>query len=61
MALAHTLLIIVYHMLAREVDYQELGGTYFDDLDRDKKEKRLVRQLERMGFEVALTPALPEE
>jgi transposase len=60
-ALAHTLLIIVYHMLAREEDYQELGGTYFDGLDRDKKEKSLVRQLERLGFEVALTPAPSQE
>lgn len=59
-ALAHTLLIIVYHMLAHQEDYQELGGTYFDQLDRDKKEKSLVRQLERLGFEVALTPAPPQ-
>jgi transposase len=56
-ALAHTILIIVYHVLAHEEEYQELGSTYFDQLDRDKKEKRLVRQLERLGFEVALTPA----
>jgi len=56
-ALAHTLLIIVYHLLAQEEAYQELGGTYFDKLDREKKEKHLVRQLEKLGFEVALTPA----
>ena len=59
-ALAHTLLIIVYHVLAHEEEYQELGGTYFDELDRDKKEKSLVRQLQRLGFEVALTPAPPQ-
>ncbi len=58
-ALAHTLLIIIYHMLAQEEEYQELGGTYFDELDREKKEQRLVRQLERLGFEVALTPVAP--
>jgi transposase len=57
--LAHTLLIIIYHMLAQEEEYQELGGTYFDELDREKKEQRLVRQLERLGFEVALTPVAP--
>jgi len=55
-ALAHTLLIIAYHVLARKQEYQELGGTYFDELDREQKEKRLVRQLEKLGFEVALTP-----
>ena len=59
-ALAHTLLIMVHHVLAHEEEYQELGGTYFDELDRDKKEKRLVRQLERLGFEVALTPVPPQ-
>jgi transposase len=58
-ALAHTLLIIVYHLLAHEQEYQELGGTYFDELDRVKKEKSLVRQLKRLGFEVALTPPSP--
>jgi len=55
-ALAHTLLIIVYHLLAQKEEYQDLGGTYFDELDREQKEKRLVRQLEKLGFEVALTP-----
>ncbi|HLJ36668.1 MAG TPA: hypothetical protein VKU38_23630 [Ktedonobacteraceae bacterium] len=33
-ALAHTLLIIVYHLLAQKEEYQDLGGTYFDELDR---------------------------
>jgi transposase len=56
-ALAHTLLIIVYHLLAQEEHYQDLGGTYFDELEREKKEQRLVRQLEQLGFEVSLTPA----
>lgn len=60
-ALAHTLLIMVSHLLAHEEQDQELGGTYFDELDRDKKEKSLVRQLERLGFEVALTPPPPQE
>lgn len=59
-ALAHTLLIIVYHLLVHEEDYQELGGAYFDELDREQKEKRLVRQLEKLGFEVALTPTLSQ-
>jgi len=59
-ALAHTLLIIVYHLLAQEEKYQDLGGTYFDALDREKQEQRLVRQLEKLGFEVSLTPAVSQ-
>lgn len=55
-ALGHTLLIIIYHMLAEKKEYEELGGDYLDQLDRQGKEKRLVRQLEKLGFEVSLTP-----
>jgi transposase len=55
-ALAHTLLIIVYHLLAQEEEYRELGGTYFNEFDQEKKERQLVRQLEKLGFEVTLTP-----
>jgi transposase len=58
-AVAHTLLTIVYHLLAHEEKYQELGGTYLDHLDQERQEKRLVRQLEKLGFAVVLTPASP--
>jgi transposase len=58
-ALGHTLLIIIYHMIAEEKEYEELGGGYLDQLDRQGKEKRLVRQLEKLGFEVSLTLTSP--
>ena len=56
MALGHTLLIIIYHVIAQTKEYQELGADYLEQLERQGKEKRLVRQLEKLGFEVALTP-----
>jgi len=55
-ALGHTLLIIIYHLIAEKKEYEELGGDYLDQLDRQGKEKRLIRQLEKLGFEVSLTP-----
>jgi transposase len=58
-AVAHTLLTIAYQLLAHEEEYQELGGTYLDHLDHERQEKRLVRQLEKLGFAVVLTPTLP--
>ena len=58
-ALGHTLLIIVYHVIAQEKTYQEVGASYFDEVDRHAKEQRLVRQLEQLGFEVSLTPTSP--
>ena len=58
-AVGHTLLVIVYHVLADEKDYQELGGNYFDDYDRQAVQKQLVHRLEKLGYEVALTPTSP--
>ena len=58
-AVGHTLLVIVYHVFADEQDYQELGGNYFDDYDRQAVQKRLVHRLEKLGYEVTLTPTSP--
>jgi transposase len=58
-AVGHTILVIVYHVLADEQDYQELGGNYFDEQDRLAVQKRLVHRLEKLGYEVTLTPTSP--
>jgi transposase len=55
----HTLRVIVYHVLAEERDYQELGGNYFDEWDRQAVQKQLVRRLEKLGYQVTLAPTLP--
>jgi transposase len=56
-AVAHTLLVIVYHLLNRGEAYTELGGNYFDERDRWQVERRLVRRLEALGYAVSLQPA----
>ena len=48
-AVAHTLLVIVYHLLKGGEAYSELGGNYFDERDRWHVEPRLVRRLEALG------------
>jgi transposase len=58
-ALGHTILVIVYHILSRRQPYQELGVTYFDNLERQHVERRLVRRLERLGYHVTLQPGHP--
>ena len=58
-AVGHSILRIVYYLLQRETTYQELGGAYFDERHRDRVERRLVRGLEKLGFEVTLTPKDP--
>ena len=56
-AVAHSILVIYYHMLTTGEPYQEKGANYFSELDRKYAERRATRQLERLGYQVTLTPA----
>jgi transposase len=55
-ALGHTILVIVYMLLTRKQPYQDLGAAYFDSLEQQRVERRLVRRLERLGYRVSLEP-----
>lgn len=55
-AVAHSILVIAYHVLSRQEPYHELGGDYFiERQDKGAYQRRLVKQLERMGYDVDLT------
>jgi transposase len=56
-AVGHTILTIVYHLLTEGTTYQDLGPQYFDERDRQRVERRLVHRLEALGYTVALEPA----
>jgi transposase len=56
MAVAHSILVIIYHLLRDQVPYRDLGSTFFDERDRQHVEQRLVRRLERLGYQVQLQP-----
>jgi transposase len=58
-AVGHTILVIVYQLLRRGTDYQELGPRYFDQHDRQAVERRLIRRLEALGNKVTLEPQDP--
>jgi transposase len=58
-AVGHSILVIVYHMLQQQKAYEELGGNYFDERQRQTTEKRLVRRLELLGYEVSLKSTHP--
>ncbi len=53
-AVAHSILVIVYHLLSRQEPYHDLGGNYFDERKRESVTNRLVRRLEKLGYDVAL-------
>jgi transposase len=57
MAVAHSILIIAYHLLKNRTTYQELGADYFDRRAREGTVRHLTRRLQRLGFSVTLTEA----
>jgi transposase len=57
MAVAHTILVIGYAMLKTGRCYHELGGTYFEQINKDQLQRYFVKRLERLGLDVSVTPA----
>jgi len=55
-AVGHSLLVIFYHMLKYDVEYHDLGVDYFDKQDPERLKRYLVKRLERLGYQVDLTP-----
>ena len=53
-AVGHSSLIIVYHVLQKRVPYQDLGGDYFERRHVRTQRQRLIRQLEALGVKVTV-------
>ena len=51
-AVGHSILVVVFHLLARGTAYHDLGPLYFDERDRDAVRRRLVGRLEKLGYTV---------
>lgn len=57
-AIAHTLLVICWHLLNDNTVYQELGTDYLASKDHPERRRRhLVSQLQKLGYDVELAPA----
>jgi len=56
-AVAHAILVIVYHVLKAPVSYRDLGPDYFDRLHPERLKRNLIKRLEGLGYHVKLVPA----
>jgi len=54
LAVAHKILVAVYHMLATGVAYRDLGEGYLDRVGHQHVTRNLVRRLERLGYHVQI-------
>jgi transposase len=55
-ALQHSMLTAVWHMLTDDVDYHDLGGDYFAQRDPGNAMRRIIRQANALGFTVRFDP-----
>jgi transposase len=55
-AVGHSILVVAWHLLADDCDYQDLGGDYFVRRDTDRQRQRAVAQLQALGYRVVLEP-----
>ena len=57
MAVAHTIAVILHHVIRKGRPFEDLGHNYFEKRDRQAITRRAVRQLERLGHKVSLLAA----
>lgn len=60
-AVGHTMLVMIYHMIKNRLPYNELGDEYFNKMDKEKLTKTMVKRLEKLGYKVALTKESTDE
>ena len=58
LAVAHSVLVIIYHMLRDGCVYTDLGADYFDTSDAERRQRHYIRRLEQLGYTVTLTPTI---
>lgn len=56
-AVGHSILVIVWHLLTNGCTYEDLGGDYFVTRDAERARQRAVSQLQGLGYNVTLEPA----
>jgi transposase len=53
-AVAHSLLVIIYHVLLSDQTYTELGGDYFDRHHAEQQRDYFLRRLQMLGLKVTV-------
>jgi transposase len=57
LAVGHSILVICWHLLSNDCDYNDLGGDYFTRrTNPDRRRDHLIGQLHELGYAVTLRP-----
>ena len=57
-AVAHPIMVSVFHRLSRQDPYRELGANYFDERRRQFTVNRRTRRIAHLGYRVHLEPVV---
>jgi hypothetical protein len=55
-ALAHRILVIIYHLLKDQHPYRELGPDHDQEKAAEAAKRWALRRLEQLGYQVTLEP-----
>ena len=53
-AIGHSMLVIIYHILEERTEYVDLGPTYHEERNRQAVIRRHLRSLEKLGLQVTI-------
>jgi transposase len=56
MAVAHSMLIAIYHVLKEGVPFRDLGADYYDGFRREHKIRNYLKRLQALGWTPELSP-----
>jgi transposase len=60
-AVAHSILIIIYEMLHNHTSYQDLEEKHFDKLNPQSVLDRSIKRIEKLGYKVTIEASEPKE
>jgi transposase len=60
-ALQHSILVSVWHMLSADSDYRDTGADHFLRRDPDRERRRAIATLNKLGYTVTLNPIEPTQ
>ena len=56
-AVAHSMLIAIYHILSTGEMYKDLGSNYYNQFNKERKASTMLRKLKELGYEVTIAAA----
>ena len=54
LAVAHSILIAIYHMIKEDKEYKDLGADFYNKFNKEKKANSYVKKLKELGYDVQI-------